>query len=72
MPDKAAELYQNMAEESIKQSDRNGYRAAKDYYKTVKRLYTSLGKVKEFRCYMDGIRLANKRTPALQEELSKL
>ena len=72
MPDKAAELYQNMAEESIKQSDRNGYRAAKSYYKTVKRLYSSLGKAKEFKYYIDAIRLANKRKPALQEELSKL
>lgn len=72
MPDKATELYQNMAEESIKQSDTNGYRAAKYYYKTVKRLYSSLGKAKEFRCYIDEIKLANKRKPALQEELSEL
>ena len=72
MPDKAAELYRIMAEESIKQSHRNSYRAAKYYYKGMKRLYTSLGKEEEFIQYIDGIRLANKRKPALQEELSNL
>jgi hypothetical protein len=72
MPDKAAELYRTMAEESIKQSDRNSYRAAKYYYKSMKRLYTYLCNAEEFRHYIDGIRLANKRKPALQEELSKI
>ena len=72
LPDKAAELYQNMAEDSIRRSDRNGYRIAKYYYKSAKQLYTSLGKADEFRCYMDRIRVANKRKPALQEELSNL
>ena len=33
MPYKAAELYRNMAEESIKQSNRNAYRTAKYYFK---------------------------------------
>jgi uncharacterized Zn finger protein len=72
MPDKAAELYRIMAEESIKHSDRNSYRAAKYYYKSMKRLYTSLCNAEEFRHYIDGIRLANKRKPAVQEELSKI
>jgi uncharacterized Zn finger protein len=72
MPHKAAEIYRNIAEESIKQSDRNSYRAAKYYYKSMKRLYTSLGKAEQFRYYIDGIKLANKRKHALQEELSNL
>jgi uncharacterized Zn finger protein len=71
MPHKAAEIYRKMAEESIKQSDRNSYRAAKYYYKSMKRLYTSFGKAEQFRYYIDGIKLANKKH-ALQEELSNL
>jgi len=72
IPDKAAELYQKMGEEAIRRSDRNGYRAARYYYKTAKQLYTHLGKAEEFRSYMNRVRIANKRKPALQEELSNL
>jgi uncharacterized Zn finger protein len=63
----AAELYRNMAEESIKQSTRNAYRTAKYYFKAMYRLYTSLKKEKEFRQYIDNIKSANKRKPALLE-----
>ena len=55
MPYKAAELYRNMAEESIKQSNRNAYRTAKYYFKAMYRLYTSLQERKGvqtvYRCY---------------------
>ena len=72
MPYEAAELYRNMAEESIKQSNRNAYRTAKYYFKTMHRLYTSLNKENEFRQYIDTIKSANKRKPALLEELSHI
>jgi hypothetical protein len=72
MPYEAAELYRNMAEESIKQSNRNAYRTAKYYYKAMYRLYTSLKKENEFRQYIDTIKSANKRKPALLEELSHI
>jgi uncharacterized Zn finger protein len=68
----AAELYRNMAEESIKQSNRNAYRTAKYYFKAMYRLYTSLEKEKEFRQYIDTIKSANKRKPAFLEELSHI
>ena len=61
MPYEGAELYRNMAEESIKQSNRYAYRIAKYYYKAMYRLYTSLNKEKEFRQYIDTIRSANKK-----------
>jgi hypothetical protein len=70
MPYKAAELYRNMAEESIKQSNRNAYRTAKYYFKAMYRLYTSLNKEKEFRQYIDIIKSTNKKKSALLEELS--
>ena len=69
---KAAELYRNMAEESIKQSNRNAYRTAKYYFKGVYRLYTYLKKEKEFRQYIDTIKSANKKKSALLEELSQI
>jgi uncharacterized Zn finger protein len=72
VPDKAAELYQKLGEEAIRRSDRSGYRAARSYYKTAKQLYIHLGKAEEFRSYMNQVRIANKRKPALQEELSNL
>ncbi len=72
MPYRAAELYRNMAEESIKQSNRNAYRTAKYYYKAMYRLYTSIKKEKEFRQYIDTIKSANKRKPALLDELSQI
>jgi hypothetical protein len=50
MPYEAAELYRNMAEESIKQSNRNAYRTAKYYFKAMYRLYTSLKKEKNVTC----------------------
>jgi hypothetical protein len=55
MPYEAAELYRNMAEDSIKQSNRNAYRTVKYYFKVMYRLYTSLNKEKEFRQYIDTI-----------------
>ena len=72
MPYEAAELYRNMAEESIKQSNRNAYRTAKYYLKAMYRLYTSLKMEKEFRQYIDTIKSANKRKPALLEELLQI
>ena len=72
MPYKGAELYRNMAEESIKQSNRNAYRTAKYYFKAMYRLYTSLKKEKEFRQYIDAIKSANKKKSALLEELSQI
>ncbi|MGC1928793.1 MAG: hypothetical protein WA667_07435 [Candidatus Nitrosopolaris sp.] len=72
MPYKAAELYRNMAEESIKQSNRNAYRTAKYYFKAMYRLYTSLNKEKEFRQYIDIIKSTNKKKSALLEELSQI
>ena len=72
MPNEAADLYRNMAEESIKQSNRNAYRTAKYYFKAMYRLYTSLNKENEFRQYIDTIKSANKRKPALLEELSHI
>jgi uncharacterized Zn finger protein len=72
MPYEAAQLYRNMAEESIKQSNRNAYRTAKYYFKAMYRLYTSLKKEKEFRQYIDTIKSATKRKPALLEELSHI
>lgn len=71
-PDKAAELYRMLAEKAIKQSNRNGYRLAKHYFKIMKRLYSSLGRAEEFNQYVNAIKLANKKKPALQEELSQL
>jgi uncharacterized Zn finger protein len=72
MPYKAAELYRNMAEESIKQSNRNAYRTAKYYFKAMYRLYASVNKEKEFRQYIDTIKSANKKKYALLEELSQI
>lgn len=72
VPDKAAELYRMLAEKGIKQSNRNGYRLAKHYFKIMKRLYSSLGRAEEFNQYVNAIKLANKKKPALQEELSQL
>ncbi len=72
MPYKAAELYRYMAEESIKQSNRNAYRTAKYYFKAMYRLYTSLNKEKEFKQYIDTIKSANKKKSALLEELSQI
>jgi uncharacterized Zn finger protein len=61
-----------MAEESIKQSNRNAYRTAKYYFKAMYRLYTSLNKEEEFRQYIDVIKLTNKKKSALLEELSQI
>jgi uncharacterized Zn finger protein len=72
IPDRAAELYQKMGEEAIKQSNRNGYRAARYYYKTAKQLYTRLGEAEEFKSYMNRVKLANQRKSALQDELTNL
>ena len=72
MPYKAAELYRNMAEESIKQSNRNAYRTAKYYFKAMYRLYVSVNKEKEFRQYIDTVKSANKKKYALLEELSQI
>jgi len=72
MPYEAVKLYRKMAEEAIKQSNRNAYRTAKYYFKAMYRLYTSLKKENEFRQYMDTIKSANKRKPALLEELSHI
>ena len=72
MPNEAADLYRNIAEEYIKQSNRSAYRTAKYYFKAMRRLYTSLKKENEFRQYIDTIKSANKRKPALLEELSHI
>ncbi len=72
MPYEAAELYRNMAEESIKRSNRNAYRTAKCYFKAMYQLYLSLKRENEFMQYMDTIKSANKRKRALLEELSHL
>jgi hypothetical protein len=72
MPYKAAELYRNMAEESIKQSNRNAYRTAEYYFKVMYRLYASVNKEKEFRQYIDTVKSANKKKYALLEELSQI
>src|SRR5215831_1404656 len=72
MPNEAADLYRNMAEESIKQSNRNAYRTAKYYFKAMYRLYSYLNKQNEFRQYIDTIKSANKRKAALLEELSQI
>ena len=58
-----------MAEESIKQSNRNAYRTAKYYFKGM---YASLKIENEFRQYINTIKSANKRKAALLEELSQI
>jgi uncharacterized Zn finger protein len=72
MPYEAAELYRSVAEESLKHSNRNAYRTAKYYFKTMYRPYTSLKKENEFRQHIDTIKSANKRKPALLIELSHI
>lgn len=72
MPHKAAELYRKLGEAFIKQSDRNGYRLGKYYYKNMKRLYGGIGKAEEFKIYINAVRFANRKKRALQEELSEL
>ena len=77
LPERAAELYQQMGERALAQfqqgygNARAAYASAAGYWKRAHELHRTLGSLDEWSEYIGDLRQQNKRRPAFLDELKK-
>ena len=70
-PQDAIKIYQQSIAALIEQRGREYYHTAAQYLKTVRTLYTNIGKSDEWTNYIETIREQNRKLPALKDEMAK-
>ena len=71
-PERAAAIWQELAEARIAQTKPAAYEEAAVYLRKLRRVWTEHGKAAEWRSYVEGLRAANKRKRRLIETLDAL
>ena len=71
-PERAAAIWQELAEAYIAQTKAAAYEEAALYLRKLRRVWTAHGKAAEWRSYVEGLRTANKRKRRLIETLDAL
>jgi uncharacterized Zn finger protein len=71
-PERAAGIWQELAEARIAQTKPAAYDEAALYLRELRRVWTEHGKAAEWRSYVEGLRVANKRKRRLIETLDAL
>ncbi|GAC1434969.1 MAG: hypothetical protein NVS4B11_17570 [Ktedonobacteraceae bacterium] len=70
-PQEAIEIYQKSVAALIEQRGRENYHTASQYLKSVRTLYTRIGKSDEWTNYIETVREQNRKLPALKDEMAK-
>jgi uncharacterized Zn finger protein len=71
-PDEAIAIWKQLVARATTTSNRATYPAAGDYLRLIRSVWTRMGQEKEWKTYLESVRLENKRRPRMMDVLNEL